>query len=605
MRLPASRRARVRAERRVRRGLRAGLATVAVATIGVGVGLTALPATATSSPSAAPPLVRVVGGNHQVTVGWSKVTGATGYTVRLSTSSTMSKAKVVTTTKLSWPFKKLLNGHKYYARVTPQGLVQKASAQSTVKVAKATSAMPLPISGLKLTPVSKDILRVTWTGGGNATKVAVIAGSMSLTDVNHFATSWRAATTRKIDLHVPDRLKAALGGGSGNYIFVKVAQSNSMAADPTKYLHYDYASKFVLSQSGNLPPSYGLAGSAAVPSTPAPPQLTVASWNVQGITASESFTPANQWKARLPRVAANIEDVKPDLVGLQELGTVRMKTDCTNKLTAIAGFTPHCQEQYESLQSALGTAAVPYRNARTDAWKWVYNQPGGATGGAYVESMLFYNPQTLSVGASGFVSPRTTLKVANWPSDKDQAGMWAVFTMAGTGQRFLAASIHLPVMVGAKWDAIRQDEATKLAAFLDGKATQPDGTKLPIVLTGDFNANGATDAHAGSLVLRGKDYFDTAATTNRAGQRYSSSNGTNGTDYPKNDEGYPVHAAIHKYATSRIDYILTKGSPYTYWYKNLVRIKPGTTNVFDTRYNGSDHNLQVARIGIANPLPAS
>jgi endonuclease/exonuclease/phosphatase family metal-dependent hydrolase len=217
--------------------------------------------------------------------------------------------------------------------------------------------------------------------------------------------------------------------------------------------------------------------------------------------------------------------------------------------------------------------------------------------------MLFYNPDVLSVGASGYLSPRTTLKVTNWPSGSDQAGMWAVFTIKATGKRFVGASIHLPVNTGATWDAIRQDESAKVAAYLDAKALQSDGTRLPIVLTGDLNANGATDPHAGSLVLRGKGYFDTAATANRTGQRYSSSNGTNGTDYPANDAGYPVHAAIHKYATSRIDYILTKGSPYTYSYKNLVRIKPGTTNVFDPRYNGSDHNLQVARVGIASPLP--
>jgi endonuclease/exonuclease/phosphatase family metal-dependent hydrolase len=233
-------------------------------------------------------------------------------------------------------------------------------------------------------------------------------------------------------------------------------------------------------------------------------------------------------------------------------------------------------------------------------WHWIYHQ----TSGAYVDSMLFYDPAVLSVGASGYLSPRTTLKVTDWPSGSDQAGMWAVFTIKRTGQRFVGASIHLPVNAGTKWDAIRQDESAKLAGYLDGKALQSDGTRLPIVLTGDLNANGATDAHAGSLVLRGKGYFDTAATANRTGQRYSSSNGTNGTDYPANDSGYPVHAVIHKYATSRIDYILTKSSPYTYGYKNLVRLKSGTTE-FDTRYNGSDHNLQLARVGIADPTPAS
>jgi endonuclease/exonuclease/phosphatase family metal-dependent hydrolase len=227
----------------------------------------------------------------------------------------------------------------------------------------------------------------------------------------------------------------------------------------------------------------------------------------------------------------------------------------------------------------------------------VYGQPQNA----YVDSMIFYDPARLTVGSSGFLSPRS-LKVAGWPGDRDQAGMWAVFTIKATGQRFVAASIHLPVNGGSTWDAVRKDESAKLADLLDKKALQPDGSRLPIVLVGDLNANGATDPNAGSLVLRAHGYFDTAATTNRTGQRYSSSNGTNGTDYPANDQGYPVHAVIHKYATSRIDYILTKGSPFTYSYTNLVRLKAGTTE-FDTRYNGSDHNLQLATVGITGKVP--
>jgi endonuclease/exonuclease/phosphatase family metal-dependent hydrolase len=177
-----------------------------------------------------------------------------------------------------------------------------------------------------------------------------------------------------------------------------------------------------------------------------------------------------------------------------------------------------------------------------------------------------------------------------------------VLTVKATGQRFLAASIHLPADAGSTWDAIRQDESAKLAAFLDRKAVDTDGSTMPIVLVGDLNANGATDAHAGSLVLRSKGYFDTGSTPNRSGQRYSSSNGSNGTDYV--DPGYPRTASIHKYATSRIDYIFTKRSPYTYSYSNLVRLVTGTSS-FDTRYNGSDHNLQYAVVGLVRPAPAT
>src|SRR5438874_70227 len=106
--------------------------------------------------------------------------------------------------------------------------------------------MRIPASRRARIRSDRRIRRGLRAGGGTATKVALIAGSMSMTDVNHFSTGWHPATTRSITLTVPDSLKPALGGGSGNYIFVKVAQSNSTASSPTKYLHYDYASKYVL-----------------------------------------------------------------------------------------------------------------------------------------------------------------------------------------------------------------------------------------------------------------------------------------------------------------------------------------------------------------------
>ena len=56
-----------------------------------------------------------------------------------------------------------------------------------------------------------------------------------------------------------------------------------------------------------------------------------------------------------------------------------------------------------------------------------------------------------------------------------------------------------------------------------------------------------------------------------------------------------MNAVIHPYPTSRIDYILTKGSPFTYRYENVVHIAGGK---FQDEYQGTDHNLQVAEIGL-------
>lgn len=586
MRLHSSRASRVRAERRVRRGLRTVLATTGLATLGLGVGLVALPAQAST---VAAPRVRLVGGNHMVTAAWNSVPGATRYTARFSTARSMAHAKVVTTTQLTAAATGLTNSHPYYIRVTATAPgFGAASIPSSVTSATPGRGVPLPVTGVTVRSGRRDQLLVAWHGGGRATKVAVIAGSTSMTEVDHFATSWRPATTHALTLTVPARLEHVLGAGTGNYVFVKVVQSNLTDADPVKHLLFNGPDLYRLSDPGTA----GLAGNGVAPSA-AVSHISVASWNVQGLTASGGFSWSNRWMQRRDRVVANIVSAAPDLIGMQELGTARTSTDCGNSgLSIRTGVGAHCREQYETLQSALdGTS---YRNARSDAWHWVYGEPGGG----YVESMLFYNHDVMSVVASGFLSPRTDLHVTGWGSQGDESGMWARFRITASGREFVAASIHLPAGDGAALATLRRNEANALAPFLDAKALQSDGTHLPIVLVGDLNSNGATESSAGSLALYRHGYFDTAATVPRGGARYSTSNGTNGTDGA--DPGYPVHAVIHRYETSRIDYVLTKNSPYTYRYDNLVRLVPGS-NRFDPRYNGSDHNLQLARIGIADP----
>ena len=59
-----------------------------------------------------------------------------------------------------------------------------------------------------------------------------------------------------------------------------------------------------------------------------------------------------------------------------------------------------------------------------------------------------------------------------------------------------------------------------------------------------------------------------------------------------------MKAVLHPYPTSRIDYILLKNSPFTYRYDNVVHIADGR---FQSAFQGTDHNLQIAEIGIAAP----
>lgn len=550
------------------------IVALAVAVLGLGGVLTAVPAQATT-PSIS---LRAVGGDRQITAAWGAVAGATGYTVHWGAGTSTGHA--IRTTGTSVRIGGVADRAVYSVRVTADG----TSAASARHTATPVPYVPTSIASVTAVPAGPDRIRVTWKGGTQARSFAIIGGSDSMTTQNHFATDWHPAALQSWTVTIPSRLHGVLGGGSGNAVFLKVALSNSTASDPTKHLTFDLADKYRVTPSG----TWSFAG---MPVDARPySKISVASWNVQSVTATASFTTNDQWAARRTRVVANIESIHPDLIGMQELTSARIDpTGCHNSPSR---GDYHCAEQYTTLQDALRSASstvpVPYRNAREDANSWLYTQPADT----YVDSALFYNPAKLTVLASGFVSPRSILGSA-WPAAvPDEVGMWAEFQKVGTTAVFYAVSLHLPAGSSASTSALRRAEAAAIGSWIDAKAGA-----TPIVLVGDLNANGATDADAGSLRLRAAGYVDAGATTDRDGYYYSSSNGTNGTDGA--DPGYPVHAVRHPYPTSRIDYILLKNSPFTFRYRNEVRLISGAR--FDPRYQGSDHDMQFAIVGIALP----
>lgn len=572
MRSHLTRFARVRAERATRRAVRAAGVIAAAAVLLGATAVVALPAEA-ATPAMS---LRTVGGDAQITAAWNGIRGATGYTVHWGSGSATNRTLHTrgTTIRIGG----VTNRATYSVRVTAD---RTASASQRLTV-RPVPYIPTSVSAVRAVPAGPNQVRVTWRGGTQARSVSVIAGADSMTRQHHIASAWYPAAVQSITITIPAALRDVLGAGSGNAVFVKVALSNKPVANPFRHLTFSLADRYRVSPSG----TWSIAGAERVnqPVT----KISVASWNVQSITASAGFSPQNQWAARLPRVVANIQSIHPDLIGLQELTTARVVPGCLNH-----GGGYQCQEQYQTLQDALRHTPIAYRNVREDANAWLYQQHGPV----YVDSALFYNPGKLTVLESGFLSPRALLG-SRWPtSATDEVGMWAKFaTVPSTGRPsrvFYAASLHLPAG-GPTVGLIRSAEAAAAAAHMSAMANG-----LPVVFTGDFNGNGAMDASAGSLRLRAAGYIDAAATTDRDGYYYSSSNGTNGSDGP--DDGYPVHAQRHPYPTSRIDYIMIQNSPFTYRYRNEVRLVPHTT-LFDRRYQGSDHNMQFAIVGIAGPV---
>ena len=370
-------------------------------------------------------------------------------------------------------------------------------------------------------PGGANQIVVSWKGGSRLNKVAVIAGANSITDAAHFTSAWMPAGTTSVTLTVPASLRTLIGAGTGNVVFVKVVESNSTST--AKHLAYSYKDAYRLSSPG----TYSLAGNVAVADT-ATARLTVGTLNVQSEPASAGFTSAHRWASRLPKVVNTIEASHPDLFGAEELDTTRTDSSCVVHVTG--GVPQYCTEQYNTLADKLSSAATPYRMAATNANEFVRNEEIAHSGTAVVDSHLFYNPSVLSVVESGYFSPKYDLHV---PWDKatigdDRGGSWAVLQVVATGQRFLAAAVHLTVGSGSAIEQNRQQEAAALGKYLDAKAVTDAGT-LPIVLVGDFNSYAPSDPHAPSTTLMGAGFFDASATMNRTNWRWGTSNAGNGT----------------------------------------------------------------------------
>jgi hypothetical protein len=166
------------------------------------------------------------------------------------------------------------------------------------------------------------------------------------------------------------------------------------------------------------------------------------------------------------------------------------------------------------------------------------------------------------------------------------------------GKRFLAVAVHAPAGHSSELVDARAAEAQALVPYLDKVAAG-----LPIVIAGDFNADPIADPKPNMRILLQHGYFDAAATTNRFGAKWNTFNGRNGSDGA--DFGYPATVHPYRYAAPRIDFIMTKGSPLTYRYTNVMHLAPGSSTAIDRGYQGTDHLLQLAEVGIRQAAPSA
>ncbi|MGY1703769.1 fibronectin type III domain-containing protein [Geodermatophilus sp. SYSU D00697] len=502
-------------------------------------------------------------GDRSLTLAWQPVPGATRYRVQYSTSSTFQAPVTKDAgTRTSLMVTGLQNDRRYHARVV-------AVAGPVSKAGRSLSATP--DSGypreLRVTavPAGTDRIRVSWTGQGRATKVGVRAGSNSLLTREVFTTAWYPATTTSVVLTVPPSLRAQLGTGSGNPIYVKVATYNSPAAGQAMPDRSNSAASYRLSAPGTRV--------QASPVAPAGSRLRVATYNVKTVTSSAAL-PGRTWRDRRLAVAAGIARSGAAVVAVQEL---------TGADAGLGNGT----KQWEDLRDLLARPGYGgYALATTGMPPARVGVPRTTVG-----DHLFYRPDLVTREAAGLVSPRHDLRVAWTSSALDHFSAWGRFRVRTSGRPFYAVSVHLPVDVATPDDqrALRVRIVSAIEGFVAAKAG-----RLPIVLAGDLNSHVAKTPNGPETWLRTRGYYDAAASLSRANDRVHTANSPGQVDNLATP-GFPSRPHLAKYTAQRIDYIMVKNSPGSWRYVNQLVLVEG---LFDRRYQGSDHNLQWAEVGI-------
>jgi endonuclease/exonuclease/phosphatase family metal-dependent hydrolase len=516
------------------------------------------------------PGIKVAGGASSFTVSWGKVAGAKGYVVEYSTKSSFSGVKKVSVsaTTTHKVVKGLKNDVPYYVRVRA---VAPSAADTSVSGAKKVTPDTGYPRELTITVVTAgpNKVKVSWTGQARATKVGVIAGSDSIVTKNLFRSAWYPATTTSITMTVPESLRDEMGTGSGNPIHVKVATYNSLTATDAMPTKSDGAKFYRLAPAG----SYGYAE----PVAPSGPLIRVGTWNVRSVASSAGMK-GYTWKDRRLKVRDNILASGTSLLGLAELST------------ADAGLG-NGKRQWEDLRDLLAPSGWAIANLPS-----TYKLKPDATNGAH----LYYKTADLEVLDGGFVSPRDHSGIS-WPAGiPDRFWSWAQFRSKKTGTVFFAAAAHLPVDdngVNGR-EKLRVAIVTAMNKFLSARAGN-----APIVILGDLNSTVLKSSSGADNALRRAGYYDAASALKRSSNHYATVNHVHQIDNLK-AVGYPYTPYRAPHAGSRLDYIMVKNAPGSARYTNQMLLTP--TGKFDTRYQGSDHNLQWAEIGIlAGPTASS
>jgi endonuclease/exonuclease/phosphatase family metal-dependent hydrolase len=521
-----------------------------VAAAGVVVATTVSPAAQAQSFSAPTSLTARSATATTLRLSWAARTGAPGYRVQLSRTSTMSSPTYLTYATNAALVKGLAPSTRYFFRVAvvnPTTGVRLSPYTAQTYPSARTTPVATP-TGLVTGPTTPTATTVSWKPSEGAPRYRVQwSTSSSFSSGN----AWYGASTGS-------RTITGLAPRNTYYTRVRAITTTGVALTP---------------YTG--PVAVTTASAPADTTTPGPVDIRAASFNVMTVTGDQTSGDRTPWANRRSTVVSQVMGEHPDVLGAQEVDQSYTRTS-----HLVDGAT-----QYFDLLNGLNEAGGSYALTNSNSYNCVhpetsYNcvyQDQGASGG----NRIYYNTQTLAlVRQSAYVFPSL------YQSHQDGLA-WAVLRVKATGTEFLFVTTHL----------CPPDRTVRVRQWneLIDKVNALKGT-LPVVVTGDFNVQ-KFDTIAKTMLpaMRNAGYGDvlnqTYATNPIANPRAQSS--VNG--WMSSLGGWDRDVRLHSYYTSRtktannIDWVFASNNlPVRQW-KTVVDYDPTSLQQLGTI--PSDHHL--------------
>lgn len=401
-------------------------------------------------------------------------------------------------------------------------------------------------------PAGPGQLTVRWKSEGKRTKHFLIRTALGpfFPDAKPRVVGWRETTfkvprkARSFTFGPAQLAKVGAPLGSGRrFLFRMTAippKTAGKGKDKIKLVRRGYSAV----QVATVP---GLASQQ----TGAP--LRFASFNIR-LEGADSGT--HSWANRAPKIAANVGAYAPHVVAMQELKHNMWLGGGSNSLPLRDAFADRGLGRY---RLALQT---PFEDGGT---------PGAAR--------LVYDSDRLTQVTACDDQPQAS---PCWITHAGQPiASWSEFRVTATGERFLAASVHLTPGKGAAAENKRGEQALRVAQRLDQLSAARGG--IPVIVGGDLNSfqtqdtglpGHPTDVPHTALLNAG--YYDASAAVVQRNLQYGTANHFEFPQRPsKNGFGPLLDVVMMKgmRGSDRFENVLTTGSAANY---------------------ASDHNMVVA-----------